>query len=434
MRMFLFSTACLWSMLHAELLLAQGTATTVGPVVKIAAITPVEKGLQRLVEQPALMEPYAHTPIYSKVSGYVDKVHVEIGQPVKAGESLLTIAVPELQAELKQKEALVKQAEAVIAQAKSAIEVATASEQSAQASVAEYQALVTSAEADVARYRSEFDRVSELAAKNAVPTKVRDEVQNQLQSAQALLAAAQSKQKTGAALIAEMVAKIESARADLKAAMAKFDVAVASLDQTKVMIEEATIKAPFAGAVAKRHVEQGHLVTANQTTQTALLTIVQTHKLRVLVEVPESESGYLAAENPVTLRVPALSNLSINCTVTRVSAALDQQTRTLRAEIELDSEPHRLKPGLFAQATITVAQREKCLVIPFAAILVEAGKSYCLAVEGGQIVRKPLELGLRAGSEVEVRSGLDKTSQIVPKNPGNYTVGQVAEVLPSTPK
>ncbi len=101
----------------------------------------------------------------------------------------------------------------------------------------------------------------------------------------------------------------------------------------------------------------------------------------------------------------------------------------MRAEIELDSEPHKLKPGLLARPRYTVAQREKCLVIPFAAIIVDAGKSYCLAIEAGQVVRKPLELGLRAGAEIEVRSGLDKTSLIVPKNPANYTVGPSREVI-----
>ncbi len=80
--------------------------------------------------------------------------------------------------------------------------------------------------------------------------------------------------------------------------MAKFDVAVASLDQTKVLVEEATIKAPFDGAIAKRHVEQGHLGHCQSNFSGTTLTIVQTNRLRVLVEVPESESGYLAADNP----------------------------------------------------------------------------------------------------------------------------------------
>jgi HlyD family secretion protein len=419
------------SVIVAQAPLGPGAA----PAIRIATIHPVEKSLSRLVEQPAQVDAYAVAPLYAKVSGYVDKVHVEIGQTVKAGKVLVSIASPELQAELKQKQALVLQAAAVVEQAQSAIEVAQYMEQTAQAQTEELAALVQKAKAETTRYKSEFERMTQLAASNAVPNKVRDEVQSQYNSAEANVTAATAKLKTGAALIAESKAKSLAAKADLRAAEAKRAVADADVEQTKALLAYTEMAAPFDGSISHRAVDQGHLVSGNTGGNAKpLIVIVQTDRLRVTVDVPEIESGYLASGNPVTMRFPALSNQTVTAKVTRVAAAIDADTRTLRAEIELDNAESKLRPGLFAHAVITVAQREKCLVLPTSAILVDAGKSYCLCVRGGVITRTPLELGLRAGSEIEVISGITVTDDIVPKNPANYTAGQAAEVIPPAAK
>ena len=421
---------------HCTITVAQaqpGTATA--PAVRIATIHATEKGLSRLVEQPAQVDAYAVAPLYAKVSGYVDKVHVEIGQPVKAGQILVSIAAPELQAELKQKQALVLQSTAVIEQAKSAIEVAEYHEQTAKAQTEELAALVDKAKAEMTRFKSEFERMTQLAASNAVPAKVRDEVQSQYNSAEANVTAATAKLKTGSALIAESKAKTLAAKADLRAAEAKKAVADAEVEQVKAQLAYAEVTAPFDGSISHRSVDQGHLVSGSTSGNTKpLITIVQTDRLRVTVDVPEIESGYLTPGNPVTMRFPALSNQTVAAKVTRVAAAIDADTRTLRAEIELDNRESKLRPGLFAHAVITVAQREKCLVLPASAILVDAGKSYCFCVRGGSIARIPLELGLRAGNEVEVISGLTVTDEVIPKNPANYTVGQTADVIPAAAK
>jgi RND family efflux transporter MFP subunit len=280
-----------------------------------------------------------------------------------------------------------------------------------------------------------LERITQLAASNSVPAKVRDEVQSQFNSAAANVTAAAAKLKTGSALIAESKAKTVAAKADLRAAEAKHAVAEAEVEQLKALLAYTEMAAPFDGSISHRAADQGHLVSGSTGGNAKpLITIVQTDRLRVTVDVPEIESGYLAPGNPVTMRFPALSNQTVTAKVTRVAAAIDADTRTLRAEIELDNAESKLRPGLFAHAVITVAEREKCLVLPVSAILVEAGKSSCLCVRNGVITRVPLELGLRAGSEVEVLSGLTTADNVVPKNPANYTVGQAAEVIPPATK
>jgi multidrug efflux pump subunit AcrA (membrane-fusion protein) len=68
-------------------------------------------------------------------------------------------------------------------------------------------------------------------------------------------------------------------------------------------------------------------------------------------------------------------------------------------------------------------------VIPATAVMVDQGKISCFAVANGQIVRVPVELGIRTRSEVEVVSGLAGEESIIPKNPASLHEGQRAEIV-----
>jgi membrane fusion protein (multidrug efflux system) len=83
---------------------------------------------------------------------------------------------------------------------------------------------------------------------------------------------------------------------------------------------------------------------------------------------------------------------------------------------------------MYAYVSVLVAERKDALVVPATAVLTEQGKSYCLTVADGQIVRTPIEVGLRAGGNVEVTSGLTGEEQIVPKSQSGLHEGQPAEI------
>src|SRR5205085_9520443 len=77
---------------------------------------PEKRVLKRIVEQPGRVEPFAQTPLLARLSGYVKAVHADIGDRVRAGQLLAELDVPEMDEELKQKQALVAQARAEITQ------------------------------------------------------------------------------------------------------------------------------------------------------------------------------------------------------------------------------------------------------------------------------------------------------------------------------
>ena len=87
---------------------------------------------------------------------------------------------------------------------------------------------------------------------------------------------------------------------------------------------------------------------------------------------------------------------------------------------------------MYATATIKLAERENALVVPAAAIVRDAAGMACMGVEDGKIVRRPVELGLRSGSEIEIVSGVDENQLIVQKQPETLKPGQAVGVTPPT--
>src|SRR5208282_6452489 len=118
---------------------APSSAAAESSAVVVSVVKPERKTIRRVVKQPGAIQAFEQTPIYAKIAGYVRKWNVDIGARVKQGDVLAELWVPELDAELKQKEALIHQAEAELRWSKEA---------------------VAAAEADLRRMKSQFERLA----------------------------------------------------------------------------------------------------------------------------------------------------------------------------------------------------------------------------------------------------------------------------------
>ena len=157
---------------------------------------------------------------------------------------LITISVPELQDDLRQKEALLRQGEAEVRQAQAAIRAAEAAAATAAAKVQEAQAGIERTEADIRRWKSEHARISELAGGGSVTRKVLDETLNQLQAAEASRREALARVESAKAGLNQSEANVASAQADEGAAVARQGVAEANLARAKTLLAYTQIRAP----------------------------------------------------------------------------------------------------------------------------------------------------------------------------------------------
>ena len=400
-------------------------------VPQVVAGNAQRKTLTLTTTQPGRIEAFEETPLYAKTAGYVDEVLVDIGDVVRKDQLLLKLAIPELVDDVEQKEALIAQAEAEVKQAAAAVAAASAAAETAQSRIAEMEAGIARAEADRDRWKSEHARIKELAEKGSVSKKLEEETLSQLRSAEATTREAAAKVQSARTASYEAQANVGKAQADQGAAAARLRVARADLAHAKTMLAYTEIKSPFDGTVTRREVDTGHFVQpASDGAGKPLLVVAQTKEVRIFVNVPELEAPYVDSGDTAKIHVQALTASEFAAQVARSSWSLQEANRSLRTEIDIPNPQGVMRPGMYATATIELARREGALVVPAAAIVRDAAGPACLVVDGGKVMRRPVELGLRSGSEIEIVSGVDENQMIVLKQPDTLKPGQSVRVAP----
>jgi multidrug efflux pump subunit AcrA (membrane-fusion protein) len=339
-------------------------AATGGPPVATAVrvVRPERKTVRRPIEQPGFnIEAFQETPLYAKISGYVRKWNVDIGDRVKADQVLAELDVPEMEVDVKQKDAAVRQAAAQVQQAKAA---------------------VLTAEALLARAKSQYERLSKAGRGGVIGGEDVEETRLGYESAQAGL---------------------EKARADVAAAEAQAEVARAARDYAQTMLRYAQVRAPYDGVVTQRNINTGDFILPAGTGARGLPLYVvnQTDPVRVFVNVPGADAGWVRDGDPVSLRLQGAGGELVQGKVTRNARSLDPRARTLRTEIDIPNPEGKLLPGMYVQASITV-QHPNAWTLPAAAVVTEGDQTSCYRVVDGKAVRTPLQVGLRGGGLVEV--------------------------------
>src|SRR5262249_13689526 len=176
----------------------------------------------------------------------------------------------------------------------------------------------------------------------------------------------------------EARAKIEIARATWEQAKAEqnkaeADVAVAEADRQSyaALVDYARLTAPYPGVVTRRDINTGDFVQPPAAGKGEPLYVVQRRDvMRVFVEVPEPDAPWVHKGSAARVRVQALQWQEFSGKVDRTSYALDRTTRTLLAEVDLPNSQDRLRPGMYAFATIT-AESPNVLSLPDSAVLTQ---------------------------------------------------------------
>jgi multidrug resistance efflux pump len=314
--------------------------------------------------QPAYVAAYEQTDLYAKVAGYLEifgQVQrpdgktgpVDIGDPVVKGQVLAVIAVPEMEQERVQKEALVAQAQAEVGQATAAVRGAEAMIEAKQAEVEEARSQVARYDADLAFRKAEHERIARLVRERAVQQGLEDEKLNQFRAAEAAKRASEASLMTADAEVRVEKAALVKAQADLVSAEARLIVARANLQHTVILLEYANIKAPYDGIVVRRTCERGTFVqSAASGKPEPLFTIARVDRLRIVSDVPESEAGLVTVGQPALFHTDGSRVQPLSGKVARLAGGLDSATRTMRVEVELDGPGPGLRPGMFGSLSI----------------------------------------------------------------------------------
>ena len=367
---------------------------------------PKKQSLAHIVEQPGRIEAYEQAPLFAKISGYVDKVNVDIGASVHKGQVLAELSMPETVKEVQQKKAAVAQAKVEIDQAEKAVKTAKASDATAQSLIEEAKFTLVRAQADLDRWQSQYTRMEKLARTKVIDEQSRDEALLQMKAAEATIELDKAKIQSAEANKRESEARLEKAIADVGAARSKHRFAEADLARMKAWLEYAQIRAPFDGVVSDRHVDPGHFlqpgVSGGARKAEPLFIVVRRDKVRVFVDVPETDAICIKdGSSTAQIRIQALNEAEFEGKITGSSWSLDPGQRTLRTEIDLENPDGRLRPGMYAYAHIHVV-RPEVWTLPASAVVARDSQMFCFCVEEGKAVRTPIRIGFREKGVVEL--------------------------------
>ena len=390
---------------------------------QVEVVKPRQGGLARTTTQPGSVIPDKYAELFAKVSGYLKVLNVDIGSRVEQGQVLAVIDVPELHKEVERSEAALDQAKAQVVQAKAHLTTAEAEWEASKALIHQYKASVEDAESMYSFRTKVYKRLQNLAeVQHAVDMKLVDEKEEHMHAASAALTAAHAAVVSAEAQAAAANARIDQAKADLVNAQANIEVCTAQLEKDRVLAEYTTIHSPYTGVITARNYWPGDFVQSRNDGGALfpLLTVEKTDVMRVKVQIPDADVPFTNPGDTATISIDALPGRHFDAKVSRIAAAEDPETRTMRIEIDMDNKGGLFRDGMYGKVTIALENAPDGLNIPSSCVVEELGEGAAvLFVVRDNIARKiKVRIGSDDGIRTEILSGLRPNDLVISSRAG----------------
>jgi RND family efflux transporter MFP subunit len=365
------------------------------------------------------VQTYERASIYPKMTAYIEKWNVDIGDRVKKGDVLATLFVPEWVEEWKSKQATVKLDRERIALAGQAVDVADTAVKAADAQLAEARAILAEYQSQVDRWDLQVKRLQREVDKGVVDPQVLLESQNQLRASTASRDASRATIQKAQAELLNKKAALGEAKIAVDVARAALAVAESEEKRLKALVGYLTLTAPYDGVIAVRNANTGDFVLPATGDPTAMqrspdqspkgaapiYVVDRLDVVRVFVDIPERDANYVQKGTKARVLIRAFRDEPIQAAVTRTSWALNVTSRTLRAEIDLKNTDAQILPGMYAYGYVHI-ERPGVRTLPLTAITYSGDKAFVWLCDqkGGEdrAVRTEVQLGVGDGTWIEV--------------------------------
>ena len=216
--------------------------------------------------------------------------------------------------------------------------------------------------------------------------------------------------------------QLDTARANQLAKKVELEVAQAQVARAESALETARIRlgytriiADWSGGddqriVAERYVDEGETVSAN----TPLLRIVDLDPIIGVVFVTERDYARLRPGQSVTLTTDAFPDREFPGTITRIAPIFKQATRQARVELTIANPQQRLKPGMFIRATVVLARLSEASIVPEEALTQRENHYgvFLINPDGRSVSWKLVDVGIRENGRVQIE-GQGLSGQVV---------------------
>lgn len=397
-----------------------------GYEVAVVPVAPTE--LVQTVVATGRVAALARVEIGSVVAGTVTGVAVREGDRVEQGSVLVRTGDDEPRANVAQARAAVAQAEAAVAQAVAGAAAASARLMHLRGTTlpaAEQAVLIAAAELESARRN--FERVDSLVSQGMLARADADEARRALDTARgrfdrerALAAGSQSgggDDRAAQATAAQAEASVLQARAAVLQARAGLAAAEARL-------ADRVLRAPAAGVVISRSVEEGDTVQPGRT----LLVLSRPGRTEIVAPVDEKNLALLATGQRALVSADAYPGRTFAAELVTLVPAVVAASGTVTARFAVADPPAYLLPEMTVSVEVEVARKDGALALPPDAVRDLAGAPWVLAVREGRARRVPVVIGVRGAARVEILSGLVAGDQVIPAAEGRVAAGDKVRV------
>ena len=322
--------------------------------------------IDRVISVTGSLNPDETVTVNSEVVGKVTSIRFDFGEYVHKGDVLAEIDKQEYQIQL-------ERSKAALAQSLARLGLSPGQENTPPTSTAG----MRQAEAQLEDAKFKFESAAKLVKSGDISQERYTELEKAYRARVAAYESSRDELRTG-------WASMESLRADVKMSEKK--------------LTDATMRAPFDGIVSQKHVSPGQYVKDNM----AIVTLVKTNPMRLRVEVPETASGVVKVGTLLTFTTDAVPDKEFQAVVRELNPSLDSKSRSLQAEARLTTSDPRLRPGMFAQVRLVLAQGVSVVMVPKQSLYSIAGLTKLFVIQNGKASERRLIPGVEQGGWVEV--------------------------------
>jgi RND family efflux transporter MFP subunit len=394
----------------------------------IEIVTPQRVNFTAALTLQGEVLPLHTVPIWPKIAGHVKEVKVEAGAQVNQGDVLLILDLFDAEFDYEKAKAQVREIEAEIHHRQVEEQNMASDYKKAELQVerrlARYEVLKLNAQnaqyaANVAE--TAHKRLEEATKGKAeqVPNDKLEESKQNYYTAQAillrqnaLLRVAEIDVNLARLAIKETQNKQESLHAQINVLHSRRESAWVTLRAKQSVMESAVVRAPLSGYITRRNIIAGDFVDRT-VLEAAPLEIMDLSKVRIRLQLPETEISYVQVGSSVKLGGEAWPGKIFTSKIQSLSCVVDPATKSMMAEVELINNENQFRPGMTMVAEVVLYEKNNALVLPAKIVLGEENRRFVLVMEGDRVVKREVQLGRESNKMVEVVQGLTGKEKIV---------------------
>ena len=319
--------------------------TAVAPVIDVPVVKAAVATIEASLEISGTLTPRSRVAVKPKLPGTLEQVLVDIGDPVRMGQTIATLDRREIDAQ-------VDASVAAVAVAKAALD---------------------STEAALANAVLEHDRAKNLFEKGALPRQ-----------------------------------RLEAADTAHRSGVAQRDLATANLAQANAALRRArevqrnvTVTSPVTGFVVERNYDAGAIPG-----DLPIVVVADLREMKLEAGVSELDAGRLRVGMKALVEAQAKPGETFHGQLAAIAPEVDERNRHFKIDVRVPNQSRALLSGMYATARIIESTRTNALVVPKEAVTTKDGRRVVQKVDGTTVSTVEVTEGLADGTRVQIVSGL----------------------------